>query len=107
MRSFPVQVIFAAERCAAGRDYSGSGRGSPKWGKRPRSKNQVMAEMRSPCSVSTNGPSFRSHTGNDTVDGWNGSAVPIGSPPVSQRVIRGTETGGRVETGRTRRHDEH
>ena len=22
--------------------------------------------------------SFRSHTGNDTVDGWNGSAVPIG-----------------------------
>ena len=27
---------------------------------------------------------LRTHTRNDTVDGSNGSAVPIGSPPVSQ-----------------------
>jgi hypothetical protein len=36
--------------------YSGSARGSPKWEKRLRSPNHVMAEMRSPSSVSTNGP---------------------------------------------------
>src|SRR5262249_1414786 len=36
--------------------YSGSVRGRPKWGKMLRSPNQVMAEMRSPSSVSTISP---------------------------------------------------
>jgi hypothetical protein len=38
------------------RAYFGSVRGSPKCGKRLRSANQVIAEMWSPSSVSTNSP---------------------------------------------------
>lgn len=36
--------------------YSGSVRGSPKWARRLRSPNHVMAEIRSSASVSTNSP---------------------------------------------------
>src|SRR5512133_436986 len=40
--------------------------------------------VRSVTATSSQRNDFPSHTGNDTVDGRNGPAVPTGSPPVSQ-----------------------